>query len=134
MHVKHGIPLSVDVDAYSDLDAKEMLHLVTVREARLAAAEAPTAPLIGYALYILRPHLHYKETLHAYCDVYYLAKDGRKGLAGYRLLQYAEETLKKRGVQMLMSGTKASLDMSRLFERLGWSLSEQTFLKYLGEG
>lgn len=120
------IKLNVDVQGYSTLEAQGMLHLVTVRH---------DGVLIGYHLSIVRPHLHYQDTLHAYVDVYYVAPAHRKSLAsvGARLFQYAETTLRQRGVKKVLSGTKMMKDMARLFEAQGWTETERLFTKYLGE-
>jgi L-amino acid N-acyltransferase YncA len=121
---KAVIPLDVDRDAYAALDAAGQLHIVTVRDVEV---------LVGYHLSIVRPHLHYKTTLHAFVDVYYLAPEYRQGLTGYRLFQVTERTLRALGVQKIMTGTKVYKDMSRLFERLQYRETERLWTKVLLE-
>jgi len=116
------IPLNPDLEVWDELARKRMLHLVTVRE---------DDKLIGYYLAIIRPHLHYKQSLSAFTDLYYLSARHRRGLTGYKLFQYVESTLKARGVQKMFAGTKMHLDMGRLFERLGWRETERLYTKVI---
>ena len=118
------VPLDKDEAAYARLAAEGQLHVVTARR---------DGVLVGYHASVVRPHLHYAGTLHAFVDVYWLRPDCRRGLLGLRLLREAERSLKARGVKKLMSGTKMHLDLSRLYHRLGWRETERLFTKYIGD-
>jgi N-acetylglutamate synthase-like GNAT family acetyltransferase len=59
-------------------------------------------------------------------------KEFRKGRIGIRLFQYAEKVLKERGVQRMVVNTKIHLDNSRLFEYLGYKMTDKVFTKMLG--
>jgi L-amino acid N-acyltransferase YncA len=109
--------------AYVELDRLEQLVIVTVRRA---------GELVGYHISIVRMHLHYQATLHAFTDVYYLKPEERQGMAGVRLFSEVERALRARGVQKMFTGTKLSLDMGRIFERLGWTETERLYTKYIG--
>lgn len=119
------IPLDVDWERYAALDASGNLHIVTARDEQ--------GTLQGYCLAVVTTHLHYKSTVHAQYDVYWLAPVYRRGLTGYRLFQVMERTLKARGVKKLLSACKLSLDVGPLFERMQWRETERTFTKYIGE-
>jgi hypothetical protein len=121
------IPLDVDHASYAAFEAAGALHVVTVRDPQRGGQ------LVGYHLTIVRPHLHYRTTLMGFTDVFWLHPDYRRGPAGLRLFRCVEETLRAKGVQKLFTGTKRSLDLSRLFERLGWTSTEVLFTKYLGD-
>jgi len=120
------IPMDMDVERYAALDVADILHIVTMRT-------APEGHLVGYHTSLVAPHLHYKSTLVAAVDLYYVLPDYRKGWAGVRLFREAERTLKARGVVKIASGTKLhdGLDMSRLFVHLGYRLTEQLVTKLL---
>lgn len=118
------IKLNVDLDSYAHYEETGALHIVTVRK---------NGELIGYHITILRTHLHYKQSLSGFTDVYYLIPMHRKGLIGYRLFQIVEQTLKAKGVERLFTGTKLHLDMGRLFERLGWTETERLYTKLIGD-
>jgi L-amino acid N-acyltransferase YncA len=123
-HDHEAVPLDVDHNQYVALDHAGHLHIVTARDHGI---------LVGYHLSIVKPHLHYRSTLHAFVDVYYLAKEYRQGLVGYKLFQIAERTLRELGVRKILSGTKMHKDMSRLFERLGYAETERLWTKVLKE-
>lgn len=150
-------PLDINEDAYRALDAGGHLILVTAREDGLkraqdvpvprSAADAKTAlfarrsecrpgrpaerhgELIGYAAYILAPNLHYRSRAVAEADVFYLAPEYRKGLAGLRLLQAAERECVKAGARVIQNKVKVAHDCGRIFERLGYTLAEKLYVK-----
>lgn len=120
-----AMPLEVDMPRYHQMATDGTLHVVTVRTSAGA--------LVGYAVWIISTHLHYRQTLCGFSDVYYLAPAYRKGAAGVRLFRESVTTLRHRGVQKLFIGTKVSLDVSRLFERLGFVRTEILYTKYIGD-
>lgn len=116
------IKLNIDYGQYDQLDAAGALHVVAARDA---------GKIVGYHLSIVRPHLHYADSLSAFTDVYYVAPEFRKGRAGIELFKFVEKTLKARGVQKMFTGTKIHLDMSKVFERLGWKETERLYTKVI---
>lgn len=120
------IPLDMDVERYAALDATGQLHLVTARA-------GPEAHLVGYYTALVGPHLHYKRTLCAAVDLYFVLPAYRQGWTGIRLFQEAERTLKARGVVKVATGTKlhAGLERTTLFMRLGYRPTEQLLTKLL---
>lgn len=119
---RDSIKLAVDHDSYAALEREGALHVVTAREA---------GRIVGYHISIVKTHLHYKNDLHGFTDVYYIEPAHRQGWVGVKLFKYVEKTLKARGVKKLFTGTKLHLDMSRLFERMGWQETERLFTKVL---
>ena len=117
------IKLNIDWDAYAAYDASGALHVMVVRK---------DGAVIGYHLSIVRPHLHYKDSLNAFTDVYYIAPEHRKGTVGVKLFLEVEKSLKARGVEKMFTGTKLSLDRGRIFERLGWTETERLYTKFIG--
>lgn len=121
---KDTIPLEVSYESYLLLESQGQLHVLTAR---------CDGKIIGYHISLVRPHLHYASSLSAFTDVYYISPEHRKGMVGVRLFKEAESTLKARGVDKMFTGTKLSLDMSRIFEHLGWTETERLFTKYIGD-
>jgi hypothetical protein len=117
------MPLEVDYAAYDALDTLGGLSVVTCRV---------DDDFAGYFVSFIRPHLHYRATLCAYVDVYYLKPVYRTGFTASRLFRTAERALQARGVQKVFAGTKVYKDMSRLFKRLGWVETETLFTKWIG--
>ena len=120
--VTKDFPLMPDYEAYGRLYMAGMLRCITVRD---------DAELIGYALFIVQPHLHYKSCKTAFEDIYFLKKEYRKGRLGIRLFQFAEKELRNEGVNRIVMHTKIHLDNSSLFEYLGYKLTDKLYTKIL---
>ena len=117
------IPLDVDYEKYTELDRKELLHIVTVRD---------EGRLVGYHCSVVTTHPHYKSSKMALVDVYFLLPDYRMTRAGINLFAYAEKTLRERGdIVKLLCSTKIHQDHSRIFQFLGWVETERTYSKIL---
>ena len=116
------IKLNPDYDLYAKLDELGMLHGVSARA---------DGELIGYFLSIVGPNMHYKDHLMAKNDIMFIRKDYRNGLTPVRLLKYAEETLKARGVSVMYLNVKLAHDFGRLMEYLGWVETERIYEKIL---
>lgn len=117
------VPLDIDHEKYDALDRSGALHIVTVRQ---------DGELVGYHVAIISGHLHYKSTLHGITDVYWLAPAHRQGFTGIRLFKHVEKEMTALGVRKLFTGTKVHLDMSKLFERLGFKRVEYLYAKLIG--
>ena len=115
--------LEPDYDAYKRLANNGVLRTITCRA---------DDELIGYIIFTVHPHFHYKSCMTAFEDIYFVKKEYRKGRVGIRLFQYAEQVLKERGVNRIILSTKVHLDNSRLFEYLGYKHTDKTFSKMLG--
>lgn len=111
------IPLDPDLPEYSRLQACGQLSVIVTRE---------LGRVIGYYLSIIRPHLHYRTTLHAFTDVYYVLPHKRKGKCGIQMIEAAMAEWKRRGVKKAFTATKLALDMTPVFEHLGWERTENT--------
>lgn len=120
--VTKDFPLTPDYDAYKRLADAGMLRCITVRADK---------EMIGYAIFIVQPHLHYITCKTAFEDIYYIRPDFRKGRVGIRLFKYAEDVLQRIGVNRIIMHTKIHMDNSRLFEYLGYKLTDKLFTKIL---
>lgn len=120
--VTKDFPLAPDYDAYRRLANAGMLRCITVRA---------DEEVIGYAIFIVQPHLHYMTCKTAFEDIYYIRPDFRKGRVGIRLFKYAEEVLKGIGVNRIIMHTKIHMDNSKLFEYLGYKWTDKLFTKIL---
>jgi GNAT superfamily N-acetyltransferase len=117
------IKLDPDFDAYDQMARSGMLHIVVARKEGV---------VVGYHYTIVKRHLHYKQSLSAFTDIFYIAPAHRTGRTPLRLFQFVEQTLKARGVQKMFTGTKLSLDAGPLFEHMGWTETERLFVKMIG--
>jgi GNAT superfamily N-acetyltransferase len=121
--VTKEFPLDPDLDAYKALAAAKMLRTITCRA---------DGELIGYIVFTINRHMHYRTCVTAFEDLYFVRKDYRKGRVGIRLFQYAEKVLKQFGVNRIVLHTKVHLDNSKLFEYLDYKWTDKVFTKILG--
>jgi GNAT superfamily N-acetyltransferase len=122
LSVTKSIPLEPNYEVYKNIEDAGILKVVTCRN---------DADLIGYILFIVTPHLHYKSCITAVEDIYFVRKDYRKGRTGIKLFQFAEKYLKEQGVHRVIFGTKVHLDNSKLFEYLGYTFFEKLYTKLI---
>jgi GNAT superfamily N-acetyltransferase len=116
------IPLDPDYDSYLRIDQEGKLHFYTVR---------CDGDLVGYHIAFVTGHLHYKSTLHAMTDIYFIHKDYRYNGVGFRFMQAMEADLKQLGVVKIITGTKTKANHSKMFEALGYNNTELQFTKLL---
>lgn len=120
--VTKDFPLEPDFAAYDRLHKAGFIESVACRD---------DGALIGYMIFIVQPHLHYRSCKTAFEDLYYLGKKYRKGRIGIKLFQFAEKMLKEKGVQRIILHTKVHQDHSRIFEYLGYKHTDKLFTKLL---
>lgn len=101
------IPLDPDYEQYARAEAAGQLRIYSAR------AES----LVGYAIYIVGPAWHYRQSLQARQDILFLLPEYRRGRTGLKLIQYTEEQLQAEGVQVVYQQFKAWLDFSPLLKR-----------------
>lgn len=121
---KAKVPLNPDVDTFRLLEDVGLLLIVTARDGE---------KMVGYHVSIVRPHLHYKHSLSAYADMYFIHPDYRQGMTGVRLFKYLEEQLREKGVERVFQSTKLHKDVGKLFERLGYKETERLYVKWIGD-
>lgn len=99
--------LEPDLDYY--LSNKDIL-LVTARvEGRI----------VGYCVFWLHTHPHYKSVLVAQSDIYYLSPEYRSGLNGFDLLEKGLQFAKAAGARYAFVGTKVGHDHPEIMQHLG---------------
>ena len=120
--VTKEFPLDPDYEAYKKIaDAGNLVCIACM----------DGIEVVGYIVFIVQPHLHYKSCLTAFEDIYYVKPEYRKGRIGIRLFQYAEKVLKSAGVNRIIMHTKIHLDNSKLFEYLEYKHSDKLYTKIL---
>lgn len=89
--------------------------------------------LIGYSVFFVHTHLHYKGLKTATNDVLFLRADKRLGMAGVRLIRESEKQLSKDGSVKIIWHVKYNTTLGPLLERFGYTPEEYTMGKILGE-
>lgn len=116
------IPLDPDWERYQKADEAGQLHFTTVRDA---------GRLVGWYINLLTTHPHYKTTLFAFLDIYYILPEYRLPQVGLRLFTEMEEAMRAHGVVEMVSITKFHLNVSPLFDRLHWRKTGIAYTKIL---
>ncbi len=110
------IPLSPDIETYNKVEILGRLRCYTARK---------DGVLIGYAWFFVNYNLHYQESLQAVQDVVFLAPEHRKGRIGLQLLRFADEQLKKDGVQVISHHVKKDHpQLGSLLEFMGYEVMD----------
>lgn len=116
---KDVIKLNMDYETYDQMAQAGKIHVVTARA---------DGKLIGYHMSMVSGHLHYKQSLTAFTDIFFLKKEFRKGTgAGYAMLKLMVSSLRERGVQKIYMGTKLHMDIGPLLERLKFKPIERLY-------
>ena len=121
---KQVMPFGLDNDFYLDLERRNFLLVLTARR---------EGHLVGYYVGILIAyHPHNKNAGKvATTDMFYLAKDHRRGGAGVKLLQAVEAELRVQGVKKATISTKVHFENGELLEALGWEKTDVVRQKVL---
>ena len=116
---KNVIKLEPDTDKFKRLEEFGALEVYTARV---------NGVLVGYGVFIISNHLHYKSSLTAESDLLYLHPHYRNGWAGYRLIKFCHDSLHKgKNVQRVMWRMKPHRDFSAIIKRLGGKLHEYVY-------
>lgn len=116
--------LSPDHARYRALEASGALRIYTAREEGI---------IVGYALFVIAQHLHYKEVKVANNDIFFVAPERRGAWLGVKLLKYARDALKAEGVQAWSLRMKKNLSWDAIANRVGLEEVDRVFLGYIGD-
>ena len=116
------IPLDPDLGMYETVEAAGNLRVYSARH---------EGELVGYVIFFLRTHPHYKTSLHAHQDVLFLLPAYRKGLVGIRLIKFADKMLGEEGVQVVSHHVKDYADFGPILERMGYEKVETIYMRRL---
>jgi GNAT superfamily N-acetyltransferase len=115
------IELDVDYDRYKLFEDLESLFTVIARD--------DNDNIIGYSVYIINTHLHYKSTLVAVNDIIFLDPAYRKGGLGKQMVDFCDAELKKRGVHLITLHMKTFAAFEELAVASGYDKAEYIYTK-----
>lgn len=120
---KVNMRLDPDWDGYRAIEDAGQLAVFSARNG---------AGLVGYAVFFLRRHLHYRTVMVAINDLLYLQPAAREGLAGVRFIAGLEAEMTALGAKKVFFGVKAWHDFSPLLTRHGYTSMETVWGKWVG--
>ena len=115
------IPLDPDYELYLKMQSMGMIRAYSMRDG--------DAKLVGYAVYVVRPNLHYKKCLTATEDIIFV--DPEKRGYGMFLIKWCDEQLKLLGVQIVTHHIKFAMDWSKALMRQGYEKTDMQLCKRL---
>lgn len=124
---REQIPLDPDWDRYFALEVNGALHIMTARSEGV---------LVGYIFNVVGPHLHYRSTLHAEIDMFWLDPAWRGTWFTLRWFRDNDHMLRGLGVKRVHVGTKNHFIAGRvgsIFRRLGYSPVETVWASVLAD-
>jgi quercetin dioxygenase-like cupin family protein len=117
------VPLDIDVERYNAMEEQGLLRCFTARDC---------GRLIGYAIFICGPNLHYKSTRIANQDVLFIAPEARNGTTAMRFFDFFEKRLASEGWQLMLQHEKiAHPALGRLCEKRGYEPMDRVWIKKL---
>jgi GNAT superfamily N-acetyltransferase len=125
---KARVRLDPDWSSFAGLDTSGLLKILTARV---------DGVLVGYVANLVSFHLHYKSTLHATVNAYWLAPAYRKGWTGIKMLRRNEDELRRMGVVRLFVDDSVAFKNARdrrtrkLFAFLGYTPTGVVYRKIL---
>jgi hypothetical protein len=104
------IKLDPDYAKYDDLANKNMLEVHTIRN---------DGKLVGYSLWFISQHIHYKNSLTVNSDILFISPEFRQGITGVKFIKWSTEKIKERNPQRIMFHVKDAVDYSPILKRMG---------------
>jgi len=121
---KDVIKLEPDWPRYNKLNNENKLLIVCAFDG---------LELVGYSVFFLDEHIHYKNNIFARNDVLFLAPDHRQGMTGIKLIKYSEMVLQTMNVSKIIWHVKYSKDFRKILHRLGYQDEEVIVSRALKE-
>jgi len=125
--VKHWVEIAHYKDIALDPDYEMYFKLQQVGILKCYTNRDIDGKLIGYAIYIVKPALHYKQCLTAMEDIIYIDPE-RRGF-GRIFINWCDEQLKLLGVNLVVHHIKFSHDWSSMLLRMGYEKTDMMLSK-----
>lgn len=113
---KQLLKLNPDMEKYQRI--KDNVLLVTARS---------DGRLIGYFLWLMFNHAHYKDVLVAEEDLHYLLPEYRRGLTGYKFIKIACQIAFDHGADIISVREKIGHEHPAMMKRLGLVPTDITY-------
>lgn len=113
VHNKKLLKLMPDLKRYRDLEAKDLLHVVILRN--------DDGKVGGYSVhFIVRGHPHYKQLTAAEDNIHYLVPELRGTGKHEEMRRFALKTLRQRGVHYVTARMKIGHEHDKTLRRIGY--------------
>lgn len=127
--LKHWEEIAHYKDIPFDPDYDQYIKLEELGTTRSFSARTEDGVLIGYAVFFVRPHIHYRSTLMAYQDIIFLDK-AHRGI-GFFFIKFCDDSLRSEGIKVVLQHIKAKFNWGPMIERMGYELQDLIYTKRL---
>ena len=117
------IDLSPDYDKYCGLPDDSLVTVIAREEGKA----------VGYSIYFVSPHIHYKDHLYAVNDIVFVDPEYRHGKTAPDMLDYAEAYLVELGCSVVTMHMKKHIPFESLMDYLEYDRIETIYTKYIGK-
>lgn len=114
--------LNPDFQKYYTLEASRLLHSYTLRD--------DAGKLVGYAVFLVSPTMHFRDHQLAYNDSIYVDLSRGRGFAPW-LIRFAERDLKALGVSKVVIQATTTNRFGELLDRMDYGLEATVHSKML---
>lgn len=115
--------LNPDLEVYLDAEKNDLLIFISLKE---------EGKLIGYFLGVKYKYPHSQNEFYVMQDSIFIHPDHRGNGGGIKLIKKLEEECRMMGVTRILLCSRSHNDITKLFERLNYNLSEVYYSKYIG--
>lgn len=122
-----------EISYYKDIelnpDYELYIKMQEFKSIRCYIARCEDNKMIGYAVFFIKNHPHYKQSLMAIQDIIFFDPQYRG--RGMLFIMWCDEQLKNIGVQVVSHHVKFSYDWSKSLERIGYEKQDIILTKRL---
>lgn len=115
-------PLDINTDHYRKLDQHDHIMVFTARK---------RGKLIGYGVFIISSHPHYRKTIRAMQDSIFIHPKEREGWLGYKFLRFCDDQLRQAGVKYVYQTHGSKKNIGPLLGKLGYEPIELVWMRKL---
>lgn len=113
-----------DYDSYLKLEEMGVIKAFSVRD---------KGEMVGYATFMMTPHLHYKSVPYAINDMLFIKKSYRGRAIGSDFIKYIESNLRDNNTTIISINSKVATPLNRLLDKLDYTHTENVYRKNIGK-
>lgn len=110
-------------------DFERYLSLAVAGFLKFFVAHTDDGKLIGCAIFFMDSEIQQRDVQSATQSVNFVCRSHRG--VGYAFMKFCDDILKKQGVNSVWRQASAKHDISKVYERMGYTLIEKSYLRRL---
>jgi len=122
---KHWKEVAHYPDIHLNVDWYRYVALEEIGALKIFTARSDMGQLLGYAISIVQPHMHYRQSLQAVQDVLFISEDHRG--FGKKFIEWCDDRLRDDDVQAVYHHVKVAHNFAPMLERMGYELIDRVY-------